>query len=497
MDRDEICKTMHISSSFRRVASTRLLFQLDISQSEVQTRTVKLALSDSLHLIVFVAHICPIQRLECFENSGNMPATEFQRLTLILGAVAPIPDIYIYDRLKQGQWKDFKSRPRSLLTNLPQTATDTLLVVWDDSIHLSRPSLCGGPSPPDWLLPRPESGPMIVQACALMVTLPIYAVLIPVNSCLLLGWVFRRVLGHKWSTAERISKDIHLLASRGDIRVQSLSTKYTVMTCKQSVWDHFFIMPLRGVPDAVHSLFLASLDLKSTNVTVESGSNVAFADLVTFVARHENLLTLACAPNSIRPSSLKSTLPSHISSKIVHLGAPASYIPHLLPLTPRVERVYLSFPSISTWLSMLSIGPPVFDYTAYCTALTAIAQLMGSRVHAMSLTFDLTATNLPWQPGASKEPQPETQLHGVEHLMLCTIDLNENICRAATIRALTPWLARFPSLRRVSFEKVEGMWYDEACELKDGIVAVCPQMNGAEHVLFEIEWKERIGNDEE
>ncbi|KAJ7651280.1 hypothetical protein FB45DRAFT_1078966 [Roridomyces roridus] len=484
MDRDDLYKTMHISSSFRRVASTRLLSWLGISQSDVPSGTVKLALSDSLHLIVFVAHICPIQRLECFENSENMPATEFQRLTLILGAVAPIPDIFIYDRLERGKWSGLDSRPQSLFTHLPQTATDTLLVVWDDETRVSHPG--GGPPPPELYSPRPDTGVM----------LPIYLFVVFVNSCIFLAWVLRNVFGQQ-STEDRISEDIspEYLRLRGGVRVRSLSSKYTVVTCRDTVWNHFFIKPLRGVPDVVHSSFLASLDLRSTNITVESGSNVAFADLVAFVARHENLLTLACAPNSIRPSSLKSTLPSQISSKIVHLGAPASYIPHLLPLTPRVERVYLSFPSLPTWLSMLSTVPPVFDYAAYSTALTAIAQLTGSRVHAMSFTFDLTATNLPWQTGTSEEPQPEMQLHGVEHLMLFTTEPKENMYTVATVRALTPWLARFPSLRRVSFDKdaIEGMWLGQACKLKEGIAAVCLQMNSAEDVVFEIERKERIG----
>ncbi|KAJ7651266.1 hypothetical protein FB45DRAFT_1078929 [Roridomyces roridus] len=441
---------MHASSRLRRVASPHLLFRLGISQSDVHAGTVKLTLSESLHLIVFVAHICPIQRLNCFEESKDMHATEFQRLALILGAVAPIPDIFIHDKLKPGRDRDLI--PLHLLAHLPQTATDNLLIVWNDSTYLSRP--CGETSPPKWacLLMLDELGTdtIFLTAFAVMVTLPVHALCLLVNLFIFLLWVCRRVFERQWSTTERISNLArpYTLRWRGGIHVQSLSTQFTLVTCREAASYCFVIKPLRGVPDAIHSMVLASLDLESTMVTVKSGSNVAFAELAHFVTRQKDLRTLTCAPNSIRPSSLVSstTLPFHFASKIKHLRAPVSYIPHLLPLTPHVQGIDLSFPSSSppTWLPVLFIGAPVFDYAAYCTALTAIARLPGSQNLSLSLTFDLSATSLPWQ---STGTLPEAQLHRVWHLKLCTTGRYQKIYTASTIRALRPWLARFPRLR--------------------------------------------------
>ncbi|KAJ7651267.1 hypothetical protein FB45DRAFT_859846 [Roridomyces roridus] len=87
----------------------------------------------------------------------------------------------------------------------------------------------------------------------------------------------------------------------------------------------------------------------------------------------------------------------------------------------------------------------------------------------LSFTFDLTAKNLPWQMESSSGiPQPETQLHRIQHIVLRTTAPHTKYT-VSTIRALLPWLARFPSLRRVWFDKaaVEWLWHDEHRELVD------------------------------
>ncbi|KAJ7651282.1 hypothetical protein FB45DRAFT_890172 [Roridomyces roridus] len=234
-----------------------------------------------------------------------MDASEFQRLAPILGATAPIPDILIYDRLEPGQRGDQKDALRlHLLIHLPQTTTDTLLVVWRKSTAVSHPC---GPASPEWEsfpfdLPP---GPFLVKAFAVIVQAAVYLLIVLVYCCVFLGWGFCRVFGPGWLTEKRIIDDIlpdlrtpiRRNRFRGELHIQRLSTKYTLVTCKDSgPWHQFEIHPLRGVPDSVYSAFLASIDIQFMDVTVKPKSNVTLAQLVTFVARQENLRTLACAP---------------------------------------------------------------------------------------------------------------------------------------------------------------------------------------------------------
>ncbi|KAJ7651220.1 hypothetical protein FB45DRAFT_1050997 [Roridomyces roridus] len=430
MRREELCTTVHISSSLRRVASHHLLFQLGIPLSDVRSGTVKLALSKSLYLILLVAHICPIRRLECFEDSELVRASEYQRLASILSATAPIPDLLIHDKLEYGEHKHRDFVVLHLLAQLPQTATDTLLIVSEYSAHVSRPR--AGPPPPWAIPPAPDSFSICQFVYDLILLIPIW------------------------------------------LHVQSLPKKYTLIT-PLVVRRSFAISPLRGVPDSVYSTFLASLDLPCESLKVKPETHVALAELVSFVARQENLRTLSCAPDSIRPSSLSAPSQHRTLDKIWHLGAPAYYIPHLLPLTPHVEWIYLAFPSPPTWLSRI-VGSWPFDYVSYCTALNAIARLPGSHSLTLSLSFDLTATNFnPWSMGASDAPQPERQLHRVEHITIHTTP-DFYVFSASSIRALAPWLARFPSLRRLSFDNGAVSAYGRhelpaAAEVIDG---VCP-----------------------
>ncbi|KAJ7651318.1 hypothetical protein FB45DRAFT_1079060 [Roridomyces roridus] len=517
MDTDELCKTMHVCSSLRRVASPHLLFRLGISQCDIQTGTVKLALSRSLHLIVFVVNICPIQRLECFENSRDVAASKYQRLALILRVTAPIPDILIYDHLKWEERNEIESLPLRFLSLVPQSATDTLVIVlagldsfatqFSHSIHVSQPR--AGPHPtgfPSWISRDPEytspgmlMGFFLEAYCLILVCLAVaFYNVYTITRCILC-----RAFGCGWSFEERIIEDVHPkhLWFHG-IRVQNLANKYTLVTDIVGVLahlagPHFLIKPLRGIPESVYSAFLASLDFQFIDATVDAGSNVTLADIAAFVARQNTLRTLGCGQHSIRYSSLISTSPFqyHVPSKIAHLSAQASYIPHLLPLTPNVERIYISFISVSNRL----IGPWVFNFFAYCTALEAIARLPGSHSLAVSFTFNLAAAYLPWEmETSSDDPQPETQLHRVEHLMLRRTQAkgySDYLFTASTIRALLPWLARFLSLRRVSFDKdsVEAMSYDERLKVAAAIAAVCSEMSGAGDVAFEIAEHEQMG----
>ncbi|KAJ7644562.1 hypothetical protein FB45DRAFT_1053292 [Roridomyces roridus] len=124
-----------------------------------------------------------------------------------------------------------------------------------------------------------------------------------------------------------MSPRLHHLGFHGGIHVQSLLSNYTLVTQISNGSSCFTIGPLRGVPDTVYSAFLTSLDLQFRDVTVKSRSNATLADLVAFVVRQKNLASLPRIP-----------------SKIAHLSTFTCYIPHLLPFTPHVQRIYLCFP---------------------------------------------------------------------------------------------------------------------------------------------------------
>ncbi|KAJ7651202.1 hypothetical protein FB45DRAFT_1050984 [Roridomyces roridus] len=517
MHTTELCTTMHISSSLRRVASAHLLFQLGISQADVRAGTVTLALSKSLHLILFVAHICPIQRLECFANSKNMRAFEFRRLAPILGATAPIPDILIHDKLEHSQREHGRSLVLHLLAHLPQAATDTLLIITRFSIHVSRH--CFGP-PPLLAFPGLRQISFAWLLVCLLIDIQILILCAVFNLCSLIWWLFRRSVGPRWSVEDRISADVsnsNWFHFSGGIRVQSLPTNYTLVTpiFRES---GFVIEPLHGVPDSVYLTCLASPDFQFKDIKVQLNSHMTFADLVAFVACQEEL---ACSTNSIaRSFSLLSASPPHISSKITRLTGPASYSPHLLPLTPHVERIYLSFPSLAIRLQVIymiyifSIGPRVFDYVAYCTTLNAIARLPGSHPLALSFIFDLTEANIPWQMDATDAPQPESQLYRVEHLMLRTTesarqtDIYYDIpsrtplrhaYAAFTIRALATWLARVSracgacrSTRALLRPCM--MSQSQRLEVVEAIAGSCGGLSGAGDVRFQIRREERMGS---
>ncbi|KAJ7651311.1 hypothetical protein FB45DRAFT_1051066 [Roridomyces roridus] len=405
-----------------------------------------------------------------------MQASDFRRLAHILGATAPIPDLVIHDKLKEGQRKTLDPILFYLLTHLPQTTTDTLLIV------VPRPSL-----PPEWIIPDVEPGRILW-----LIFVGINLLCMLIDFIVSLGPVFHRLFGHGWSM-ERISKsmfsDPRAPWSGGEIHVQSLSMKHT-------------LHPRLG------SRKFPSIHRRPIHRCIMiSGSNVTLAALSTFVARQENLRTLTFEPYFIRRAPLVSASPIQpIPSKIVHLEAPASYIPHFLPLAPRVERVYLHCSSLPIWLPVLSRGSRVFDYTTYCTALDAIARLPGLHALALSLTFNPLAKSLPWQIKVSSNvPQPETQLHRVEHLMLCTMLPYFRVYSTSTLRALIPWLARFPSLRRVSFDGgAVNMWHDklsgnemaftERCEMSEAIAAACPGISRPSDVVFQIAVQDRMGS---
>ncbi|KAJ7607984.1 hypothetical protein FB45DRAFT_1130807 [Roridomyces roridus] len=250
----------------------------------------------------------------------------------------------------------------------------------------------------------------------------------------------------------------------GGIHVQKLSTKYTLVNHRCNPRS-FFIGPLRGVPDSVYSAFLACPDLQYADVTVESRSNVIFTDLVAFIARQEDLRALNCSPNSIRRSSLVSGSPSqhHSSSKIKELIAPASYIPHLLPLTPHVEWLSLSFPSLPRKLPVPAIsicrGSLTMPPTPWLSMPSPVCR-RGRKFLSLGFIFDLTTTtNLAWQMDGESD-RPERHLHRVvappspcdpDSLRMC--DTYTPLPWSAVRLRLRLGSEISPSLRSVSFDR--------------------------------------------
>ncbi|KAJ7633218.1 hypothetical protein FB45DRAFT_1148836 [Roridomyces roridus] len=225
MDRKEICTTIHISSSIRRAASAHLLFRLGISQSDVQAGTVKLALSDSFHLILFVAHICPIQRLVCFrglclnreaENSWITEEEEEQRDSLFTARLA--------------RFKGFHKPPHS--TSLFLWIAQYRRLTWR-SFDLER---------------------VIANLIMLLVNY---------SFGLVFTWVYRLLTGHEWSVEARLTEDLGVLSSWDTMRIQMLTEKHTLVTVR-SPTDHTLAMGdlrIQGrAAYSVHSALAAKFD---------------------------------------------------------------------------------------------------------------------------------------------------------------------------------------------------------------------------------------------
>ncbi|KAJ7471046.1 hypothetical protein FB451DRAFT_1399793 [Mycena latifolia] len=494
----ELWAVLQVSAGFRSVAMYPFLSRFGISQSDIQSGT--LSLSDSFHLILVVARIRPIQRLVCFKEHNFSAGLRYQRVATILSMTAPIPDIVVYNRMYMLQ------RPREaiyFLSRIPQAATDSFLFVKGNSMRLSRPRLA---PPIRWKLLPPPLGQQSNYLSPAMKTLLIvfgipllFAYLVSgiVNCGVLIVWVYRRLFGPGWPHAERIAADAGRLLVVDDwMRIQALPGRLTLITLTEQRSPVLTLRPFPGLAKDIYSTLLPVLDLGLylAHLRVEAKTDLAHADLLAFIQRHSFYLTqLSLQPNSLRASSLLTLpIPRNSESRINVLMAPAPYIPHLLPAAPNVQKVHIPFqPSPSPKHAALTA--PAFDLAAYHSALAALATLPGTPPLTLTLAVRLTASSLPWSapdpPAASASASSSdttTALPRLAELALCTDGPMR--FRAPTIRALVPWLARFPGLQRVSFAHgaVEHIPLVQRTVLAEAICAACASISSVRNVAFNI-----------
>ncbi|KAJ7503301.1 hypothetical protein B0H11DRAFT_1906360 [Mycena galericulata] len=490
LGRRELWVIVEVSSRFRRLAMYPFLSRFGISRSNIQAGTI--SLSDSFFLILVVAHIWPIQRLVCFQEFAPTGQLRYKRLASILSITAPIPDIVIYNR--QYMLQRTRRETVHLLARIPQATTTTLLIIKGNSMCLSHPR---STPPIRWkLLPPPLNSSVLSNTMKVLVVIfgvPLlfaYLVSAIINSGVVLMWAYRLLVGPAWPQDDRIATDAGLLVFDDWMRIQALPGKLTLVTLTEQRFPVLSLKRLPGLTDAVYSSLLSSIDLGFylQRLTIEAQTNVAHAELMTFLERHLHITHLYCEPNSIRPSSFTVTPipPKESQSNISMLSAPASYIPHLLPAAPHVQRIHIRFLPAA---KQMPLGRASFDTEAYIQALDAIAAHPGTEPLALTLTFRLTAAGLPWHTlrdaDAEARDAPEARLPRVHELELCT-DSSALTARfrANTIRALAPWLARFPGLRRVTFAHgaVEKIPVYQRAEL---VQAICG-MSAVQDVAFNI-----------
>ncbi|KAJ7651269.1 hypothetical protein FB45DRAFT_890129 [Roridomyces roridus] len=459
---------LHVSSRFRRIASPHLLFWLGISLSDVQAGTVKLALSDSLHLILFVAHICPIQRIACFRglwlrgiekekqvHPGSI--ARFARLAAFSADVAPIPDVIIYDCLGGD---NVLQRPKMrhsavvrLLARLPQTATQHLLVPMDRSMFASAPSTFPPVSREPtryprhrWLTWRPFDWERVIAN--LMILLVNYSL------GLMFTWVYQLLTGREWSVEARLTEDLGALTSWDTIRIQMLTENHTLVTFRRTM-DHILTMGDLRVQDrdicSVHSALVAKLNwgLSLKHLRTEPGCIITFADLFAILHRHPGVTHLTCEPYSLSPCWSIPVLPS--ATNITNICAAPTYLPHLLAVTPNVQRIFILFPKC--------------DYSSY-------------RIAADVLDSDA----------------PEIRLHRVTCLYIQNRGLVGHLSRSEPAKeALAAWLSRFPRLSHLFFavDMFKAMPFDERREYAESVSALCASLNPSD-VRFSLPYDETM-----
>ncbi|KAJ7651285.1 hypothetical protein FB45DRAFT_1051044 [Roridomyces roridus] len=470
---------LHVSSRFRRIASPHLLAWLAIPVSDVQAGTVELVLSKSLHLIIFVAHICPIRRLVCFrdvkrvrgkDRQASESVARFARLASILAATAPIPDVLIHYCFGT---MDFYARPTfkphtavvGLLARLPQTATHHLLVPIKSCVYSSRPAIFPPVPqrlrlvPPFRMWWRPFDWDNIISNLTL--------ILVHYSLGLVFTWAYRVLTGREWSVEARLTRDLGDLLYWDAIRIQMLPEKHTLVTFQdQHKTFELRRFPRRGAhTPAAHAALLANLDRGAylKHFKTSSYCDVTFADLFAIVDRHQSIRYLTCSPYSLTPSWSFPVPPR--ASNITHLSAPPAYIPDLLRIAPNVEAIYIIFP-------FYTFNSTQFDHTSYRSALDAIAEHPGSTPLTLSFTWDFSVKNLPWQTDVLDAP--ELRLHRVTHLLMQ--DCFPLVHLSPTDESLVAWLGRFPSLHIIAFQynAFKDIREEQGRALTEAVRAVCP-----------------------
>ncbi|KAJ7052011.1 hypothetical protein C8F01DRAFT_1172733 [Mycena amicta] len=498
-ERRDLWALIRTCTRFRRIGLMPYLAHFDITHSTIESGT--LALSDSFFLILVVGHLRPIHRLICFEHAARVGQTGmgYPRLAMVLNAAPPIPDVLIYNRHAMAQ----KTRREALqlLARMP-AVTDNLLLVVPLSPQkwlLSRPR---NTPPIQWkLLPPPfgESSrrtPTSLKFLILVFGIPLlfaYLVSAATNVVVLLMWLYQVLWGRPWSFEERIKHDVGTASFSHWMRIQTLPGKLTLVTFTNKHLPELSFRPTKGLKPEQFATVVRALDfgahLRSMNVFPEV--NFVYKDLQEFLLRHLALEGATFYHNSILSSSLPLAPPTtlHTTSKINHLRAPLSYIPHLLPMAPNVSGIWFTS-TIIAGREHSSLRTPAFDMAAYRASLEGVVGLPGT--HPIHFTFVLrpTSSSLPWtalmtttDPEAAVGlPLFETRLTRVTELTFYTD--GGSLFRAAHLlegnNAFARWLGLFPGLRQLTFAwgviSAEWMSRSQKEELEAAILGVCREL---------------------
>ncbi|KAF7335454.1 hypothetical protein MVEN_02198700 [Mycena venus] len=493
LGREDLWTILQLSSRFRRLATPPYLSRFGISKASIQSGTLEL--TDSLSPLPIVARIKPIQRLVCFSERGPRSYLRYQTLAYILSETTPIPDIVLYDRCQM-----LSARNAAwLLSCVPSSANNKLLVVNGSSMRLSRPRSA---PPIHWiLLPSVSSFHRLVGWSSAVVfgifILPTWflcgVILAVINVGMLFMRAYRRLSGPPWSQEERIILDAGTsLEFSGWMRIQTLPGRLTLVTLTKKLSSTFVLGPIRGLPLTAFSSLLASLDLgvHLRLLKLETRTDLIHSELMAFMKRHSHLTSIHVELDALRSSSLtKMPMVPDPENKVFKLIAPSSYIPYLLPAAPNANTVSLLFTPVPKRAS--TFRRTTFDLVAYRTALTALTALPGTHPLVLTLTLSITAASLPWLDLPDAEAMdasqyPETLLVRVNRLWLSNHG-HMRFC-ASDIRALVRWLGLFPTLQRLTFSPgaIEKISAAECAVLAQAICGACTGINTPQDIDFYI-----------
>ncbi|KAF7375618.1 hypothetical protein MSAN_00450600 [Mycena sanguinolenta] len=403
----------------------------------------------------------------------------------ILAVAPPIPDIVIYNRHYILQRT--RRETAYLLSRIPSSASNTLLVLKGTSTYMSRPRS----SPPiRWKLLPPPFGSLNLSTTmnflVVIFGIPLlfaYLVSVMVNVAVVSMWMYRRITSPPWPQDERIIEDTGMLAFDDWIRIQILPEKQlTLVTLTEKRWPALVLRSVPGLTSSAYSAVLASLDLGMhlQRLTVDFKADLAHPELMAFLKRHPYLISIQFEPHSIRSSSLTQipVLPD-AENKVQVVTAPPSYMPYLLPAAPNAQRISLLFSTVPK-RTVFGLRETTFDLSAYRTALEAIAELPGTHPLTLNLTFHLTAASLPWH-------RPHLPL-----FLLPRGGRSHRQCApprdALGARAYLRWLALFPKLQHLTFAygSLEKISVDERASLADAICAACKGIRTSQDIAFNI-----------
>ncbi|KAJ6578071.1 hypothetical protein B0H19DRAFT_574955 [Mycena capillaripes] len=410
LGRNELWIVVQLSSRFRSIAILPYLSRFGISQANIQSGS--LALSDSFFIILVVARIRPIHRLVCFEEIIPGSQFRYRKLGTILSMTAPIPDIVIYNR--HYMLRRTRTETAYLLSCIPSSATNTLLIVKGSTMSLSHPRA----TPPiRWkLLPPPLgsfnlSTPMKILIVMFGIPL-LFAYLVSgvINFGVLVMWTYRRLSRPPWPQDERIIEDAGHLVFDDWMRIQTLPGKLTLVTLTDKGWPKLGLKPVPGLADGVYSSLLTSLDLGMhlQHLTVAPKTHLVHSELMAFLHRHLHLTSIHFEPDSIRPSSL-TTMPfsPDDENKVYILTAPAPYIPYLLPAAPNAQRISILFSfAPAPKRSAVLLRAPAFDLPAYRSALASLATFPGTHPSRLASPSASPSPPRPFPGSPSATPTP-------------------------------------------------------------------------------------------